>query len=483
MLFPDVTCVVPESLQKNGDYGLYQVLDADYMIVFTLFRKSGEYQINGVYKKRPLDQEKICAFVKEHFEEIISGTVYSNFESHGYFYHMTSLKRASPFVAFTLVVREGTPFCEKDIQWLDVYEQLNYQRVLIENEAAQVQNLQNSIFNSISTALLALDRKGRVLRLNRVAKDLFHVEQGQCFTLLDIEQNAIFQGMFSKAVEENSVQQNSEFVYGTAGSSRILSVTVSPLTDSKDKISGAAVTATDRTEKRLLQVEVEQLKRYGFLGELSMGLAHDIKNPLMVIQGCVKQLPQEYSAIKNIIQYQTGRINDAISQFMSAENYCSDSPSTALDMNQALENAVALTGKHQMGKQITFRWETDPKLPPFEAKKLHMQQIFTNLILNAMDAISSKGEIVLRSARKGDWLSLEVADNGTGISEEIFPQIFTPYFTTKKTGSGMGLFITKQLVEQYRGTINFRSQPGKGTVCTVCFPIAGIAGTEKESMG
>ena len=97
MLFPDVTCVVPESLQKNGDYGLYQVLDADYMIVFTLFRKSGEYQINGVYKKRPLDQEKICAFVKEHFEEIISGTVYSNFEFHGYFYHMTSLKRASPW--------------------------------------------------------------------------------------------------------------------------------------------------------------------------------------------------------------------------------------------------------------------------------------------------------------------------------------------------------------------------------------------------
>lgn len=470
MLFPDVTCTVPESIQKNKEYGLYDVLDMDCMIVFTLFRKKHKIQINGTYAKKSLDQTRILAFVEDHYQDILNGALYSNYLYDGYYYHMTSRKQASPFMAFTLVIREGEPFLKKDLQWLDVYEKLNYQRALIENEALQSSNLHNSLFDSVQFAILALNREGCILRQNSIAFELFHIKDGQEFSISDPNQNRAFQRMLSRALERNTVQQNPEFVFNQKDKLRIFSVSVSPLMDSKNKLSGVVVTAIDKTEKRLLQIEVEQLKHYGFIGEFSMGLAHDIKNPLMIIQGCVRQLPSEYNALKNIIHYQTNRINEVITQFMSVGNFSNEAPSVPLDLNQVLKNTANLVGKYQVSKQLQIHMDLEPSLPLFQAKELHMQQIFSNLILNAIDSIPYAGEIFLQSRYTGDRLAIQIQDNGTGISPEHIPHIFTPYFTTKKNGTGMGLFIVRQLVEEYGGTIHFDSAVGKGTTCTVILP-------------
>lgn len=471
MLFPDVTCTVSESLQKNKDYGLYDVLEMDCMIVFTLFRDQQKIQVNGIYEKRHLNLDQIYRFVESHYEAILAGKTYSNYLEDGYYYHMTSRKQASPFVAFTMVVREGEAFDFKDIQWLDVYEKLNYRRALIENEALQGNNLYNSLLECIRFAFLALNHKGIILQQNRIAHELFGIEIGEKFVIADSDQQSEFQHMFIRAVEGNMAQQASEFVYGPKENMRIFAVSISPLLDSKNKVSGAVITALDKTEERMLQVEVEQLKRYGFIGEFSMGLAHDIKNPLMIIQGCTKQLPSECNALKNIIYYQAKRINDVITQFMSVRNFADEAPSFPLDLNTELKNALSLTGKYQLGKQIQFHMELDNDLPLFEAKELHMQQIFSNLILNAMDAIPSTGEIFLSSAAQRGTIMFQIHDTGIGIPQENIPQLFTPYFTTKKNGTGMGLFIVKQLVEQYGGSISFQSSVGKGTTCRIYFPV------------
>lgn len=470
MLFLDVTCTVPESLQKNEDYGLYNVLDMDCMIVFTLFRQDRKIQINGAYEKRSLDHDRIHAFVEQHYDGIIHGETYSNYLWDGYYYHITSWKEATPFIAFTLTVKEGAPFPEKDLRWLDVYERLNYRRSLVENEALQASHFNNTLFDSVQFAILALDREGHILRQNSVACDYFHQENGQRFSIEDKEQDLSFQRMFFLAVRRNMAQQDSGFVYGGKDQFRIFSLNITPLPDSKDRISGAVVTAIDVTKQRMLQTEVEQLKRYGFLGEFSMGLAHDIKNPLMIIQGCTKQLPQELLSLKNIISHQASRINDVITQFLSMGNFSDAAPALPLDLNQVLSDTVALVGKYHLNKHIQFHQELASPLPLFRAKELHIQQIFSNLLLNAIDAIPTSGEIFLSTAVEANSFIIRIRDTGIGIKPEELSQIFTPYYTTKRNGTGMGLFITRQLVQQYRGTIEFEPAEDRGTICTVTFP-------------
>ena len=471
MLFPDVTCTVSESLQKNADYGLYDVLDMDGLVVVTLFRRSRRIQINGAYEKKPLDKERITAFVEGHYDDIIRGAAYSNYFYDGYYYHITSRKQATPFVAFTLTVRAGAPFDEKDLRWLDVYEKLNYRRALIENEALQASHFNNSLFDCVQFAILALNREGCILRQNSTAHEFFRQEDGQIFSIGNPEQNLAFQQMFSNAISQNAVQKDSGFVYGEKERFRIFSLNINPLPDSKNRISGVVVTAIDVTSQRMLQTEVELLKRYGFLGEFSMGLAHNIKNPLMIIQGCVKQLPQSCLSLKNIITHQTERINSVITQFLSMGNFSDTTPALPLDLNQTLADTVALVGKYQLNKDIQFRRDFAPRLPPLQARELHLHQIFSNLLLNAMDAIDASGEILLSTSLEGGALLVRIQDTGAGIAPENMPQLFAPYFTTKKNGTGMGLFIANQLVRQYRGTIQLQSAPGLGTVCTVSFPI------------
>ena len=367
----------------------------DGMIVFTLFRRSRKVQINGSYEKKPLDKGRISAFVERHYDDIIRGIAFSNYLWDGYYYHITSRKQATPFMAFTLTVKADAPFEERDLRWLDVYEKLNYRRALIENEALQASHFNNSLFDCVQFAILALNREGCILRQNSTAHDFFSQEEGQIFSIGSPEQNLAFQKMFSDAITQKAVQQDSGFVYGRKERFRIFSLSINPLPDSKNRISGAVVTAIDVTSQRMLQTEVEQLKRYGFLGEFSMGLAHDIKNPLMIIQGCVKQLPPSCLPLKNIITHQTERINSVITQFLSMGNFPDTVPSLLLDLNQVLTDIVALVGKYQLSKDIRFRQDFAPGLPPLQARQLHIQQIFSNLLLNAMDAIDTSGEIFL----------------------------------------------------------------------------------------
>lgn len=118
---------------------------------------------------------------------------------------------------------------------------------------------------------------------------------------------------------------------------------------------------------------------------------------------------------------------------------------------------------------IQFRQALASPLPLFCAKELHIQQIFSNL-LNAIDTITASGEIFLSTTVEANSLIVYIRDTGIGIKPEELPQIFTPYCTAKRDGTGMGLFITRQLVQQYRGIIEFEPAEQRGTICTVTFP-------------
>lgn len=151
------------------------------------------------------------------------------------------------------------------------------------------------------------------------------------------------------------------------------------------------------------------------------------------------------------------------------------------DLNEILRGAVALA-RSSFRTRVTIEADCG-ELPEIECYPQSLYQVFLNLLINAGEAIEGDGKIVVRSRREGDYVHVEVSDTGRGISPELAPRLFTPGFTTKPLGAGMGLglALSRQIVERHGGQIYFESQPGVGTTFHVRLPVTQAA--NRESYG
>ena len=156
---------------------------------------------------------------------------------------------------------------------------------------------------------------------------------------------------------------------------------------------------------------------------------------------------------------------------MKSYVYLDQAPVQDVDIHEGLEDTLVIM-KHKLKRGIRVHREFSDKLPLVRAHGSELNQVWTNLIDNAVDAMGGQGDIHLRTRIEDAWVKVEVEDNGPGIPEEHWPQIFTLFFTTKPMGkgSGQGLHISHSIVRRHGGFLDFQSRPGK-TVFTVCIPI------------
>ena len=161
----------------------------------------------------------------------------------------------------------------------------------------------------------------------------------------------------------------------------------------------------------------------------------------------------------------------AIVKAMKSYVYLDQGPVQEVDLREGLENTLIIL-RHKLKKGITVLRDFQPDLPRVPAHGGELNQVWTNLIDNAADALGGKGQVRLRTRRDGDWAVVEVEDDGPGIPPEIQPKVFTLFFTTKPMGqgSGQGLSTAYGIVRRHGGTLDFRSEPGR-TVFTVRLPI------------
>ena len=161
----------------------------------------------------------------------------------------------------------------------------------------------------------------------------------------------------------------------------------------------------------------------------------------------------------------------AIVKAMKSYVYLDQAPVQDVDIHEGLENTLVIL-KHKLKRGIRIHREYADELPPVRAYGSELNQVWTNLIDNAVDAMGGQGDIYLRTRLEDSWVKVEVEDNGPGIPEGHWPQIFTLFFTTKPMGqgSGQGLHISHSIVRRHGGFLDFRSKPGS-TVFTVCIPV------------
>ena len=210
----------------------------------------------------------------------------------------------------------------------------------------------------------------------------------------------------------------------------------------------------------LFQTE-EQLRRadrLSALGELSAGMAHEIRNPLGSIKGAAEILLKE-----------TDRLNQIVQEFLS---FARPKPPELKqeDVNEMIESVLTLTAQPARAARVAVEKRLDRSIGKRDIDAGLLKQALLNLVLNAIQAMPDGGALIVASARNDGGIEVHISDTGAGISPENRKKLFSPFFTTKQDGTGLGLAITYRIIQNHHGTIDVDSVPGKGTTFTIRIP-------------
>jgi signal transduction histidine kinase len=269
--------------------------------------------------------------------------------------------------------------------------------------------------------------------------------------------------------------------------------------DSRDEMGTLASAFNEMTAKlgraRELETQLHQAEKGAVVGRLAAAIAHEIRNPLNYINLTLDHLRSSFAPadqakrttfvrLTDQLKTEVARINRHITDFLKYSR-----PSKLelqdLDIRLEAEDALRLVEVRADECGIETRIEQDDVLPPVMADRESLRSVFTNLVINALEAIDGEGgKVSIRlSNTDGNSVKVEVTDTGRGISPEDISKVFEPYFSTKETGTGLGLAIVKKAVDDHGGTISVASKEGSGTTFTIILPAREKGHGTKEHPG
>lgn len=260
---------------------------------------------------------------------------------------------------------------------------------------------------------------------------------------------------------------------------RFLEVRSMPRFDEKSQIIGLIHVIRDITDKKQVEEALQRTEQLKLVGEWAAELAHEIKNPLAGIKGSVQVLLQE----SEIAEEDRSLIVKAVDEIRRIElliksllNFAKPPQLQLLptDINELLDKTISFSLKHPSLSQGASRpikviRDFDQNLQETMADPMQLQQVFLNLMLNAIEAMPDGGALAVKTFfdSSQNSINIAIADTGNGIELSMLDRIFEPFFTTKRKGSGLGLAVTRRLVEQHGGNIYVESRPEKGTVFNI----------------
>jgi len=233
---------------------------------------------------------------------------------------------------------------------------------------------------------------------------------------------------------------------------------------------------------KMSRIEMAQREKMVAIGQMASGIAHEIGNPLTSLSSVAQYLSRKLRTHEEkenllVIQYQVNRISNILKRMLSLSR-----PATGeykwTDIDELIDNTLSLVGFDKRAKSTTIKNIASPDLPMVWLNPQHFEQVLLNIFINALDAMNAKGgepKHVLMITRefKDKMIEIRVRDTGIGMSPEVCKRAFESFFTTKEIGkgTGLGLFISYNLIAEIDGTIEMKSEPGKGTTVIVRVPI------------
>ena len=240
-------------------------------------------------------------------------------------------------------------------------------------------------------------------------------------------------------------------------------------------VLGAVVTLEDVSDFKALTDQLIRADRLAAMGELTAGVAHEVRNPLGVIRASVQLLedargdPVRTSEAAEVIKQEIDRLDRVIKALL---DFGRPSKPTMVrtDLNEVLKDVVLFTNRFAKQSSVHIEERFDPALVPVRGDPDQLKQVFLNLVTNAVQAMErGGGTITIGTRTVGEYVEVSIADDGPGISQADLPKVFDPFFTKRAEGTGLGLTIVHRIIDEHEGRIEVDSHPG-GTIFRVTLP-------------
>lgn len=350
--------------------------------------------------------------------------------------------------------------------------ELEVLRKKAEDKAIAIEGYNENILQSVPSGVISFDEEMRITKVNLSAEKILGMKgemiTGKLYT-------DVFHNPITDFLNDRKLIERGETSYTIPSGKRIwLGLTLSPLKDREGATIGQILVFTDLTHLKAIESQIQLRDKLSSLGEISAGIAHELRNPMGVIAGYTKLLSRKVDASLNptvdAISKEIVVMDRIISDFLSFAKPV-DLTLSYIDLKTIIENCAASSASEQ--KDIIFNLDI-AELPPIKGDEVLLRQAFTNLIQNSAEAMPQGGKLTIKTnpqtAPAGDFLDISIADTGHGISENIKNKIFLPFFTTKEKGTGIGLAIVHKIVISHGGNITADST-GEGTIFRIRLPL------------
>ncbi len=343
--------------------------------------------------------------------------------------------------------------------------ELNKELELKNHELAMTSEYLSNLLESISDGVIAVDLEDKINRFNRSASLISGYKSSE---VLGKYFSEVFNRPFS--IEENN--ENTYQLLSKTGRLIPIAERNSFITDSQGNTIGKVKVFQDLSEILELKAHIQHKERLALIGEMSATIAHEIRNPLGGIRGFASFLEQDLPEndprqrfVKKIMQgIQTleHTINDLLEYARPIELKQEIKP--LCELIRASLEFISYDKRN-----ISILVECPPEIK-MNFDFIRMKQVISNVIVNSIQSISHQGEIKIKGELENKFVRIEIRDNGCGIKPEILPKIFSPFFSTKERGTGLGLALCAKIVEAHGGQIKAESTVGKGTIITIWLP-------------
>ncbi len=355
-------------------------------------------------------------------------------------------------------------------------------------ELALLKEFNESIVESVNVGLIAVDENGKITRCNTTFEEMLALSREETI------------GKLVEEVFDESFALNLENILGKSrwhlteirnaykmlttnyqGKSLILNVAVAPLRSVSNHQTGAIIVLENVTSRIKLEETLQQSEKLSSIGLLAAGVAHEVNTPLtgvssytQMLLGMIPETDPKHALLQKV-QKQTDRASNIVGNLLNFSRTGNAAEFTEIDINKLLDDTLQLLEPQLRKSQIEIVKNYSIVPPKITGNAGKLQQVFTNLIINARDAMFAGGEIVLTTSfEDSDKIIVKVSDTGTGIEPENLAKIYDPFFTTKGVGSGtgLGLAVSYGIVQEHAGTIQATSEVGEGTTFRLVFPAA-----------
>ena len=355
--------------------------------------------------------------------------------------------------------------------------------MVVKRTLRNMKDYTSKLLETMDSGVISIDEQNIIKTFNRKSEQIFNLKRNEVIGKnaekvlpIKIKNTSIYHlGLKEKQKIEHEIE------FETKNHNRkILELNTSLLSGGKDQDSGMVILVRDISHIKNLSEEVNRNRRLASLGKLSSGIAHEIRNPLSSIRGLAQFLHQSFDKKDkrkedlNIILKEVDRLNQLINQILDFSR-----PKILMvshfSIQKVIEELIHLLKLEENEKEIAFHYHLNMTNQFIDGDRNQIRQALMNILLNSIQAITKKGEIVISltmaTYKDRKMVKITIHDNGVGIEAADLAHIFDPFFTKRDNGYGLGLSIAYNIIEMHQGAINVESEKGRGTDINIFLPV------------